>query len=478
MLKIVKILGKLIASLLLLLIITVLVIIGIDSYRTGYLKTDAIDQAAHNSYVITHVNVIPMHKDTVYQNTSVYIKNGIIAHIADTISAPNVPTINANGKYLCPGLIDMHVHVWDTYELGLYLANGVTAVRNVWGMPMHLRMKEALRTNELIGPEFFTSGPKITGPEFIGDDNLQIFSPEEATEKVIDFKAKGYDFIKAYYGLPKDTYDAVITQAAKETMDIIAHPSQKVPYSYHFNPQIRSIEHAEDIVQQPLAYTLDTVALARVVDTFAQSTHTAFCPTLTVYNNIYQILQNDTILQMPKLGYMNPLIKKVDSQASFDRWYQTKQKDTGVVVRIKAQHDFHLKIVKELHDAGVPIICGTDAGIGITLPGFSLHRELAFYKAAGLSNYEVLKTATINASQTHSIMNHMGSIEEGKTANMLLLESNPLTDITTLQNPAMVFSKGRRINRETLETFETKAYDRNNLWVSALRYAENLIIEK
>jgi imidazolonepropionase-like amidohydrolase len=190
------------------------------------------------------------------------------------------------------------------------------------------------------------------------------------------------------------------------------------------------------------------------------------------------MLIDDNILESAQLQFMNPLIKKVDSKAQFERWHTTKLKDSYIVKTIKEQHDFHLKIIKKLHEVGVTFICGTDAGIGITIPGFSIHQELAFYKKAGLSNYEVLKTATVNASKTHSIMNQMGTIEEGKIANLLLIDANPLFDLFALQNPKIVFIKGRKLNRKTLDNFEKQAKNRNNLIVSALRYIENLIIEK
>jgi adenine deaminase len=175
---------------------------------------------------------------------------------------------------------------------------------------------------------------------------------------------------------------------------------------------------------------------------------------------------------------MNPLIKKVDSKNQFNRWHNAKMEDSCVVDRIKNQHDFHLEIVAQLHKAGVPIICGTDAGIGVTLPGFSIHKELAFYKEAGLSNYAVLKTATVNAAQTHSIMNQLGTIEAGKVANLLLVDNNPLMELSTLENPSSIFIKGRHINRKTLLSFKEKARNRKNLIASALRYLENLLIEK
>ena len=174
---------------------------------------------------------------------------------------------------------------------------------------------------------------------------------------------------------------------------------------------------------------------------------------------------------------MNPLLKEVDSKAQFDRWQNTKLRDENIETTIKNQHDFHLKIIKELNEAGGVIISGTDAGIGVTLPGFSLHKELAFYKEAGLSNYEVLKTATINASKTHKIMNDLGSIEVGKTANFILTEDNPLSDLSTLQKPSFVFIRGRKLDREQLNTFDQKAKNRSNLIATGLRYAENMFVK-
>ncbi|WP_340075618.1 amidohydrolase family protein [Leptobacterium sp. I13] len=456
------------------LFVAILIILRIDAHGTSYLNVTN----EPNTYLITNVNIVPMNQDTILANKMVHIKDGMIQNIANNIEINDIEIIDAKNKYLTPGLIDMHVHVWDKYELGLYLSNGVTAVRNLWGMPMHLRLKKDIKNDKIIAPMFFTTGPKLTGPEFIGDDNLQLVSQDEAKEKVISYKNRGYDFIKTYYGLTEDLFEAIIEQTKASDMDIVAHPSQNVPYSYHFNSQIKSIEHAEDIVQQPLNYKLDTLKLKEVIDGFANSKHSSFCPTLTVYNNIYQMLIDDNILASEQLQFMNPLIKKVDSKAEFDRWHNTKINDSLIVKNIMSQHDFHLKIIKNLNDAGINIICGTDAGIGITIPGFSIHQELLFYKKAGLSNYEVLKTATVNASKTHSSMGGIGTVEVGKIANLILIDNNPLIDLSALQNPKTVFIKGRKLNRKTLDNYKKEARNRKNLIVSAIRYAENLIIEK
>ena len=476
--KLLKRLLKIFLGIVGMVIIAAIIALGLDILGTSYLKIKNVPASNNTTYLITNVNIIPMLQDTVLANKMVYIQDGIIKSISESLPNKEVEIVDAQGKFLLPGLIDMHVHVWDKYELGLYLANGVTAVRNVWGIPMHLRIKEDVNNDKILSPHFYTTGPKLTGPEFIGDDNLNLTSPSEAKDKVISYKDRGYDFIKTYYGLDRDIFDAVVEQAAISKMDIVAHPSQKVPFSYHLNPQIKSIEHAEEIVQQPLQFNLDTIKLQPIIDSISNSKHSSYCPTLTVFNNIYQMMINDSILEAEPLSYMNPLIKKVDSKNQFNRWHNAKMEDSNVVDRIKNQHDFHLEIVAELHKAGVPIICGTDAGIGVTLPGFSIHKELAFYKEAGLSNYEVLKTATVNAAQTHSIMNQLGTIEEGKVANLLLVDHNPLMELSTLENPSSIFIKGRKINRKTLLSFKEKAKNRKNLIASALRYLENLLIEK
>ena len=469
---------RIVFALLGLVLITVIIILVTDTLATNYLKVKNNLNSNNSTYLIRNVNVVPMNQDTVLMHKMIYIKEGLIERISENIDVEEIEVFDAKGKYLVPGLIDMHVHVWDRYELGLYLSNGVTAVRNLWGMPMHLRIKEDVNDDKIISPLFFTTGPKLTGPEFMGDDNFNLKNPSEAKEKVISYKDRGYDLIKTYYGLDKEIFDAVIEQAEISEIDIVAHPSQKVPFAYHLHPQIKSIEHAEEIVQQPLQFDLDSIKLQAIVDSISLSKHTSYCPTITGFNNIYQMMIDDSILDSESLGYMNPLIKKVDSKNQFDRWFNAKQEDPTTIDRIKTQHDFHLTIVRKLHEAGVKIVCGTDAGIGITLPGISIHQELKFYKEAGLSNYEVLKTATVNASQTHSIMNQLGTVEEGQIANLLLVDNNPLIELSTLENPSSVFVKGRQTNRETLDSFQEEAMNRNNLVASALRYLENLILER
>ncbi|MDN3641141.1 amidohydrolase family protein [Lutimonas halocynthiae] len=460
-----------------LIVLTIVVFYVLDTSRASYLKTKNMEAPLSNEYLIKNVNVIPMTKDTVLANKMVHIKAGKIYNVDDTIEGQGLEIIDGQGKFLSPGLIDMHVHVWDRFELGLYLANGVTTVRNLWGVPLHLRIKNELADDELIGPMFYTSSPKLTGPDDLGDDKVQIQSVEQARALIQDYDKRGYDFIKTYAGITEPLFEAIVEEATSLDLDIVSHPSFQMTYSKNFIDQVATIEHAEDIVQQPLNYQLDSVKLDSVVALMATS-KVNFSPTLSGFYNIYRMLTEDDLLQKKSIGYINPLFKSVDTEVQVARWQGEKSRDPEVVERILTQHKFHLYIIKKLHEAGVNIVCSTDAGIAIGAPGYSIHQEMQHYSDAGLTNYEVIKTATVNPTRVHKEFEDMGTIEKSKWANLILSDENPLENLNTLKEPHWVMIKGRLLDGKTLDTFKNKAFDRNNLTSTALYWIENLWIER
>ncbi len=469
---------KIITSLVLMLTIVCLVFLAVDIHNTAYLNIKNNPSLNKNSYLITNINIVPMSKDTILTHKTVWVKNGIIENIADSIVLEGIEIIDGKNKFLSPGLIDMHMHLWDKQELGLYLANGVTTIRNLWGYPMHLRIKKALNNESIIGPLFFTSSPKLTGENDFGDDKVQIGTTEEAKQLVISYEKRGFDFIKTYAGLPENIENAILEQSIASNISVVAHPSREIPYLNQFQSQIASIEHAEEIVQQALEYQLDSLKLGKIIQKFV-STQKSFCPTLTGYYKIFEMLElGENVLISDPVHYINPLIQKVDTKAQFDRWANEKEINSSIKANINKQHLFHLYIIKKMNEVGVNIICGTDAGIGITSPGYSIHQELALYKEAGLSNYDVLKTATINPSKTHKELEQIGSIEKGKMANFILTSKNPLEDLSVLNNPEWVMVKGRKLNKTLLNEFTENARDRSNLVVTGLRYGEYMLVEK
>lgn len=467
-----------------LLILTLAVFIAgvllIDSHNTGYLQVANQPDSVPTSYIIDQVNIVPMTSDTILPNKSVWVSEGRIKAIAKagTLHPKGIAVINGHHGYLSPGLIDMHIHLWDRYELGLYLANGVTAVRNLWGYPMHLRIKSDLNNDKILGPVFITSSPKLTSPDDIGDDKVQIATPKEAKQHIIAYKKRGFDIIKTYAGLHPDLFEAIVEQAKESDIKIVSHPSRKMPYLNQFNPQIVSLEHMEEIVQEGLHYKLDSIEIQPIINKFV-ATKTSFCPTLTGYYKIYEMLtHDDSILKSDKAQYINPLIQQTDSKVQYARWDNEKSHNPTITYDIYKQHQFHLYVLKQMQNNGVNIISGTDAGIGITAPGVSLHEELQFYKVAGFTNYEALKTATCNPSKTQKEFKDMGTVEIGKMANLILTKTNPLDTLDALKTPAWVMVKGHKINPSTLTAFKANAKNRHDFLATALRYAEYLWVEK
>lgn len=476
--KYLKIIFKFFSILFLILIVSVLAFLGIDAYNTSYLDIKNHPSSNTNSFLITHVNIVPMSADTILTNQSVLVKEGIIEDIADSIYIDGIDVIDGNNMFLSPGLIDMHIHIWDKQELGLYLANGVTTIRNLWGYPLHLRIKEALKNQEIIGPMFFTTSPKLTGEKDFGDDKVQVSTPEKAKELVRQYKKRGFDFIKTYAGIPEDILNAIIEQSIESDISIVSHPSHELPYQDQFHPQITSIEHAEEIVQQALKYQLDSVKLESIIQKFVE-TKKSLCPTLTGYYKIFEMLkEGENIFESDLIHYMNPLIQMVDSKVQYNRWANEKENNPSITEMINRQHKFHLFILKRMNEEGVNIVCGTDAGIGITAPGYSIHQELELYKESGMSNYEVLKTATVNPSITHKEFQKLGTIEKGNLANFNFTTKNPLENLSALNSPEWVMIQGRKIDKEQLDDFVKNAFERNNFVATAIRYGEYLMVEK
>lgn len=466
----------LIISIIIVLFVISFVAIKIENNQLSYLKIKNQSSLSSNSYVIKDVNLIPMTTDTILMNRNIRIVDGVIKNIDEKIIGNNENIIDGKGMYISPGLIDMHVHVWDRFELGLYLANGVTTTRNLLGMPFHLDIKNEINNNKLIGPLFYTSSPHFSGIEEGDILKKRVESPEEAKRLIVKYKSQGYDYIKTFNLLHKDVFDAVLEQSIDSKMPVISHPSYKVNYEYHFNPLITTVEHTEDIYQQPLNYTFDRDKLKSIIMGYAESNQT-HCPTLTVFYNLTEIYnKGEEVLTTEGSKYINPFIRSASDD--YSKHMAIRANDSSSTERINNQHNFHIEIIEKLHKAKVNIVCGTDAGILNTPAGFSIHKELSFYQQAGMSNYEALRTATINPTKIYEEYQKFGTIENEKFANLILSNKNPLSDLSTLKNPELVMIKGRVIDKQLMEEFKQKAYERNNYIASLTRIVKYVLWDK
>ncbi|MEZ5059026.1 MAG: amidohydrolase family protein [Saprospiraceae bacterium] len=428
-----------------------------ESKSLKYLSPSEIPNFQNTTYLIKNANLVSMTSDTILENQMVLVRKGEIIQIDSLIDDKGLAILDAQGAFLSPGLTDMHMHLWDKHELGLYLANGVTNVRSLLGMPFHLEVKDEIKNGLIAGPTFFTSSPQFSGAEDGDILKKPIESPEQARKLVKEYKEAGYDFIKTYNLLPKDIFDAVLEESEKEEIPVVAHPSFKVDYNYHFDSRISTVEHTEDIYQQPLNYEFNYEKLDSVVAAFAKSGQT-HCPTLSVFYQLTEIYnKGEAYLTADATKYINPFINFASND--FEIHMGRMAEDPDAKERINRQHQFHLEIVGKLHKAGVNIVCGTDAGIVNTPAGFSIHQELGFYKEAGMSNYEALKTATVNPSKLYPQFASFGTIEKGKTANLILIKGNPLEDLAYLKEPKWVMVG---IMHREFWIFKTNAYERKN----------------
>ncbi len=457
-------------------VIFCLIVVQIEVGKTSYLEVSKNPSLGNNSYLIKNVNVVPMTSDTVLKQMNVLVANGVIQRIGREPVPEQAKVIDAGGAYLSPGLADMHMHLWDRFELGLYLANGVTTVRNLLGMPFHLSVKKEIASGDIIGPMFSTASPQLSGP--YDEDPLKkpVESREDVKKLVRQYKEAGYDYIKTYNLLPQHLFDAVLEESTACGIPVVAHPSFEVDYAYHFHPAISTVEHTEDIYQQPLNYTFDSNKLKAVVAGYAASNQT-HCPTLTVFYNLTEIYNKGEAVQTSEqAAYINRFVKNASDD--YSRHMAIRKKDNTATGRMNKQHRFHIEIVRKLHKAGVPIVSGTDAGIVNTAPGFSLHQELAFYTQAGMSNYEALQTATVNPAKMHDDYGAFGTIEKGKLANFILSSENPLADLSTLQYPVWVMVKGRLLDRSQLTMFQENAKNRNNELATMIRVFKYIYWDK
>lgn len=406
-------------------------------------------------YAIKNVTVIPMTaNNTSIKNATVIIRDHKIDAINTSIPK-NATIIDGTGKWLIPGLIDMHVHnlsdgkLSNTYPtkgithnidnqdfMLLYLANGVTTAFELTARVEHFGQRNEISKGNVIGPRIALA--------FLIDDNGSLSSantPETGRQTVRIAKAQGYEFIKVYTRLNIPTYKAIIDEAQKLNMKVIGH----IPMAFKgktkeaFVPNFGMIAHAEELSKQTDTYTYEK---AQEFAQLAKQNGTWLTPNMS--NMVWIIDQArslDCIRNSPNFKYIHPLMQ---SKWLYSNNYRSR---TKLIPYFQKQLDFHKLIVKAFKEAGVPMVAGTDAGTSGIIWGFSLHDELQLMVDAGLTPEETLQAATRLPATWLGIANKVGTIEEGKLADLILLEKNPLEDIRNTQKISGVFANGKWVDK-------------------------------
>jgi imidazolonepropionase-like amidohydrolase len=395
-------------------------------------------------YLIRNVSILTMTDSVLLRNQDVLIDKGKIQRIGVGIANQSATVIDGTGKFLMPGLTDMHVHLMDKHPMKntwllLLLVNGVTTVRDLLGEPEKLLLREKIRKNEILGPNLYQSGPIINSVKGNYGLFMEATMPEQGRQLVIEHKKAGYDGLKVYDGLSQEVYTAIVDEAAKQNIIVDGHLPWKVPLSMAIQSKQNSVEHLGGYFEWK-DRQVSTEAQRNAVALTAGSTLWN-CP--TIYNH-YLNLSRQGAANMLNYAETTGLIPSGLREA----WKKRADNYSKEVVEMVDNHgasSFQAlrDIVLKLHMANGRLIAGTDAGsMPFLIPGYSLHEELKLMARIGIPIYDVLKMTTINAAQALQRDQEFGTIEQGKRADLLLLNANPLLDVSNLQQRAGIMVRG------------------------------------
>ena len=412
----------------------------------------APSHAASTAFI--NVNVVPMTSEIVVEAQTVIVAAGRIAAIGDVDSIPvpeDATVVDGTDRFLMPGLAEMHAHVPNVGTesldrvLTLFVANGVTTIRGMLGRQSHLTLRQQLLDEQRFGPRLITSGPSLNGNTVKG--------PADAARKVRDQHAAGYDFVKIHPGLSAEEYAAIAATAAEVGMPFAGHVPVAVGVEGALEADMATIDHLDGYMAALMPADTDTsggyggffgvllagqIVEARIPEIAARTAAagTWNVPTEALIEHLVSDVAPVELGSRPEMRYM--------PAATVARWVQAKEQqlaERGFDATVGARAiEVRRKLILALHQAGAGLLLGSDAPQVFNVPGFSLHRELAFLVAAGLTPYEALRTGTTAVAEF--LGTNAGVLAVGRDADLVLLDANPLQDIDNSRRVHGVMVRG------------------------------------
>ncbi|MGA8150092.1 MAG: amidohydrolase family protein [Terriglobales bacterium] len=449
--------------------IPLLLVVGVIAISMRAFSADA-------TLVFTHVNVIDATGTPAQPDMTVIIRGQRIAEVARSGSAKlpaDAQVVDGRGKYLIPGLWDMHVHTvfgdWipkdEKVTLPLFVANGITGVRDMGGDLDVLKVwRSEIAAGTLLGPRMVIAGPMLDGPVPRFPSSAPVADAADGRRVVDDLRKQGVDFIKIQSFIPRDGYFAAADEAKKLGITFVGHVPDAVRASEASNAGQKSIEHftgifegcstiEDQLLKGPKSLgqnvaTYDAVRAKNLIALMAKN-QTWQVPTLVWERG--QWLVDDIDLSHDPLIKYAPAVWRDRSWPMFKRDI-IKDMDTDPLPVRKRFVQMELEMTLAMHRAGVPFMAGTDTAAGVHIfPGFSLHQELELFVEAGLTPMEALQTATRNPAQFLGRLSDMGTVQAGKIADLVLLDANPLDDIHNARKIRAVVLAGRYFSRSDLD---------------------------
>jgi len=440
---------------------------------------------------LTHATVIDATGAPARPDFTVVITDGRISTVGPSslVHPPtNAVIADASGKFLIPGLWDMHVHWYDSDYLPLFIANGVTGIRIMWGSALHHEWRKQIEEGSLLGPRLLIASTIVDGPKAFWPGSMTAGNAAEGRLAVTKSRQAGADFIKVYSFLPREAYFAIADEARKQGIPFEGHVPISISVEEASAAGQKSIEHltgvlpacssreaellssAQETLEGVIATNsprsilpvlrrinrsaLETYSPAKADALFAEfkKNQTWHCPTLTVLRNM-ACINEPSITNDARLKYMPRGLRSGWDPAGDDRLKNRTPEDTALG---KSVYQKELEIVGAMQRAGVGILAGTDTLNPYCFPGFSLHDELGLLVQAGLTPMQAIQAATLNAAKFMGREKDLGTIEKGKLGDLILLDADPLADIGNTRKINAVVVGGKLLSRAALEEMLSK----------------------
>ena len=442
---------------------------GISILVSGLALFLFVSPVRAETIVFVNVNVIPMTSETVLRQKTVMVTDGKIVLIDNVETTPipeNILVIDGTDRYLMPGLSEMHAHIpgagSDALEriLHLNVANGITLMRGMLGQPSHLQLRQDILDGTVLGPRLITSGPSFNG--------RSVQSPAQAKQMVRDQFDSGYDFLKIHPGLTREEFDAVTDTARELGIPVSGHVPADAGLERALAAGMASIDHLDGYMQTLLpphedpsggfegffGLLLADQADPEKISIVADATRAAKVWNVPTQSLFVHVVSGESTNDMNARSEMRYV-----PQARVKRWAESKNSViTDDLYRLEtAQRAIEIRqlLIKALHDNGAGLLLGSDAPQIYNVPGFAIHRELQYLVDAGLTPYEALLTGTVNPALFFNRADRAGTVEIGKEADLVLLDANPLDDISAARRVHGVMLRGRWVsNTEITEMLE------------------------
>ncbi len=415
-----------------------------------------------SAILISDVNVVDVRTGKILQNQQVVIDSTRIKSISATIENKEAYSQKIDGKekYLMPGLAEMHAHIpppttkTERIEdvLFLYLSNGITTIRGMLGDPAHLILREKA-SGEILSPRIFTSSPSLNGNS--------VTSKEEAVEKVTAYQKAGYDFLKIHPGIERVVFDQVVSTANEVGIQFAGHVPVDVGIRHALESKYASIDHVDGFLEglvpesanvKPtdngfFGYAFTPLAETDKIDELvelAKQNEVWIVPTQSLFERWFAPISADELLTQPEMKYM--------PASTLENWKERKEQstaaDTGFNVEQWQKFDrIRKELISALNKAGHGMLLGSDAPQLFNVPGFSIHHEMKAMLDAGMTNLEIIQSGTINPATYFDMEQVFGEVRVGLTADLILVNANPIENLEALQNISGVMRKGKWVSK-------------------------------